>query len=86
MKSSNINLANIISFGDSIFEQDASHKFNEILADEYIKTIKFRESQQPMELIKELKINISQFDTIASNMRNSLLKSRRKKMNKILKN
>ena len=82
MKSSNINFcktANIISFGDSIIELEASHKLKEIFADGYIKTIKFKESPQPMELIKELKIITSQFDTITSNMRNLSVKVAKKK-------
>ena len=82
MKSSNINFyktANIISFGDSIIELEASHKLKEMFADGYIKTIKFKESPQPMELIKELKIITSQFDTITSNMRNLSVKVAKKK-------
>lgn len=82
MKTSNINFyktANIISFGDSIIELEASHKLKEIFADGYIKTIKFKESPQPMELIKELKIITSQFDTITSNMRNLSVKVAKKK-------
>jgi hypothetical protein len=82
IKTSNINFyktANIISFGDSIIELEASHKLKEIFADGYIKTIKFKESPQPMELIKELKIITSQFDTITSNMRNLSVKVAKKK-------
>ena len=82
MKTSNINFyktANIISFGDSIIELEASHKLKEMFADGYIKTIKFKESPQPMELIKELKIITSQFDTITSNMRNLSVKVAKKK-------
>lgn len=62
--------ANILCFGDSIIELEASHKLKEIFADAYIKTIKFKESPQPVELIKELKIILSQFDVILSNTRN----------------
>ena len=82
MKTSNINFyktANIISFGDSIIELEASHKLKEMFADGYIKTIKFKESPQPMELIKELKIITSQFNTITSNMRNLSVKVAKKK-------
>ena len=55
MKKSNINFlktANIISFGDSIIELEALHKLKEIFADGYIKTIKFKENPQPLEIIK----------------------------------
>ena len=82
MKKSNINFlktANIISFGDSIIELEASHKLKEIFADGYIKTIKFKENPQPLELIKELKIILLQFDVILSNVRNLSIKVAKKK-------
>ena len=82
LKSSNINFyktANIISFGDSIIELESSHKLKEMFADAYIKTIKFKECPQPMELIKELKIISSQFEIITSNMRNLSVKVAKKK-------
>ena len=44
-----------------------------------IKTVKFKECPQPGELIKELKIIITQFDTIMSNMRNLSVKVAKKK-------
>ena len=82
MKTSNINFyktANIISFGDSIIELEASHKLKDIFADGYIKTIKFKENPQPAELIKELKIINNQFDIILSNNRNLSIKVAKKK-------
>ena len=82
MKKNKINFlktANIISFGDSIIELEASHKLKEVFADGYIKTVKFKECPQPGELIKELKIIITQFDTIMSNMRNLSVKVAKKK-------
>ena len=82
MKKSNINFlktANIISFGDSIIELEALHKLKEIFADGYIKTIKFKEHPQPLELIKELKIILLQFDVILSNVRNLSIKVAKKK-------
>ena len=82
LKSGNINFyktANIVSFGDSIIELESSHKLKEMFADAYIKTIKFKESPQPMELIKELKIISSQFEIITSNMRNLSVKVAKKK-------
>ena len=71
--------ANILCFGDSIIELEASHKLKEIFADAYIKTIKFKESPQPIELIKELKIILSQFDVILSNTRNLSIRVAKKK-------
>ena len=82
MKESKINLlktTNIISFGDSIIELEASHKLKDIFADGYIKTIKFKENPQPAELIKELKIINNQFDIILSNNRNLSIKVAKKK-------
>lgn len=82
IKENNINLlktANILSFGDSIIELEASHKLKEIFANAYIKTIKFKENPQPIELFKELKIIIQQFNTILSNMRNLSIKVAKKK-------
>lgn len=70
---------NILCFGDSIIELEASHQLKEIFRDAYIKTIKFKESPQPVELIKELKIIISQFDVILSNTRNLSIKVAKKK-------
>ena len=71
--------ANILCFGDSIIELEATHKLKEIFQDAYIKTIKFKESPQPVELIKELKIILSQFDAILSNTRNLSIKVAKKK-------
>lgn len=82
LKSSNINFyktANIVSFGDSIIELESSHKLKEMFADGYIKTIKFKENPQPLELIKELKIISTQFETITLNMRNLSVKVAKKK-------
>ena len=71
--------ANILCFGDSIIELEASHKLKEIFADAYIKTIKFKEAPQPLELIKELKIILNQFDVILSNVRSLSIKVAKKK-------
>ena len=71
--------ANILCFGDSIIELEATHKLKEIFANAYIKTVKFKESPQPVELIKELKIIISQFDIILSNIKNLSIKVAKKK-------
>ena len=71
--------ANIICFGDSIIELEASHNLKEIFSNGYIKTIKLKENPQPTDLIKELKIIISQFDDILSNIRNLSIKVVKKK-------
>ena len=71
--------ANIICFGDSIIELEASHNLKEIFSNGYIKTIKLKENPHPTDLIKELKIIISQFDDILSNIRNLSIKVVKKK-------
>jgi hypothetical protein len=71
--------ANIICFGDSIIELEASHNLKEIFSNGYIKTIKLKENPQPSDLIKELKIISAQFDDILSNIRNLSIKVVKKK-------
>ena len=71
--------ANILCFGDSIIELEASHKLKELFSNAYIKTIKLKECPQPVELIKELKIILTQFDTILANIRNLSIKVAKKK-------
>jgi len=70
---------NILCFGDSIIELEASHKLKEIFADAYIKTIKFKENPQPQELIKELTIILNQFNDIISKAKNLSIKVSKKK-------
>ena len=71
--------ANILCFGDSIIELEATHKLKEYFKNAYIKTIKLKECPQPVELIKELKIILTQFDTILANIRNLSIKVAKKK-------
>ena len=70
---------NIICFGDSIIELEATQQLKELFADGYIKTVKLKENPQPLELIKELTIILSQFDVILSNIRNLSIKVAKKK-------
>ena len=71
---------NIICFGDSIIEIEASYNFKEYFPDSYLKTIKFKESPSHNELEKELKIINSQLDSILSNYNKNLsIKVTRKK-------
>ena len=71
---------NIICFGDSIIELEASYNFKEYFPDSYLKTIKFKESPSHNELEKELKIINSQLDSILSNYNKNLsIKVTRKK-------
>ena len=71
---------NIICFGDSIIEVEASYNFKEYFPDSYLKTIKFKESPSHNELEKELKIINSQLDSILNNYNKNLsIKVTRKK-------
>ena len=82
VKESNINtdlLTNIFCFGDNIIEIEGSHKLKQIFSNAFVKTVKFKECPQPSELIKEIKIILSQFDTILSNARNLSVKVAKKK-------
>ena len=82
VKECNINtdlLTNIFCFGDNIMEIEASHRLKQIFSNGYVKTVKFKECPQPAELIKEIKIILSQFDIILSNIRNLSVKVAKKK-------
>ena len=70
---------NIICFGDSIIEMEASYNIKEYFNNAYLKTIKFKESPTPTELEKELKIITTQLDSIITNFKNLSIKETRKK-------
>ena len=73
-------VTNIICFGDSIIEMEASYNVKEHFPDAYLKTIKFKESPTHNELEKELKIISSQLDSIINNYNKNLsVKVTRKK-------
>jgi len=70
---------NILCFGDSIIEMEASYNIKEYFSNAYLKTIKFKESPSQIELEKELKIIIAQLDSILTNFKNLSIKVTRKK-------
>ena len=70
---------NIICFGDSIIEMEASYNIKEYFNNAYLKTIKFKESPTQIELEKELKIITTQLDSIITNFKNLSIKVTRKK-------
>ena len=70
---------NIICFGDSIIEIEASYNIKEYFSNAYLKTIKFKESPSQLELEKELKIILTQLDSILTNFKNLSIKVTRKK-------
>ncbi len=70
---------NIICFGDSVIEMEASYNIKECFSNAYLKTIKFKESPSHTELEKELIIISSQLDSILTNFKNLSIKVTRKK-------
>ena len=70
---------NIIAFGDSIIEIEASYNLKESFLNAYLKTIKFKETPTHIELEKELKIIITQIDSILCNFKNLSIRVTRKK-------
>jgi hypothetical protein len=63
-------ITNLISLGDSNFEMDAVHVMGKEFAQALIKTIKFRESPSPEELVKQLELVAQKFERIVENARN----------------
>ena len=71
---------NILCFGDSIIEMEASYNIKEYFSNAYLKTIKFKESPTHLELEKELRIISAQLDSILSNIKNLSIKVTKKKI------
>merc|ERR1719482_2380430 len=63
-------ITNLISLGDSNFEIDAVHVMGKEFAQALVKTIKFRESPSPEELLKQLDLVTKKFEQIVENARN----------------
>lgn len=63
-------ITNLISLGDSNFEMDAVHIMGKEFAQALVKTIKFRESPSPEELLKQLELVAQKFERIVENARN----------------
>jgi hypothetical protein len=75
LKNMDINLiTNLICLGDSIIEMEAAHILASRFTHAYIKTVKFRESPKPEELLKQLGLVIDQFDRIYSAIKNLTIK------------
>lgn len=70
---------NIVCFGDSIIEIEATYNIKDIFANAFIKTIKFKESPTLVELEKEIKVILSQFETILAAIKNLSIKVAKKK-------
>ena len=65
---------NIICFGDSIIELEASHVLASKLLNAYIKTVKFKQFPKPVEITKQLNLILKQFNTIYSSVKNLTIK------------
>ena len=65
---------NIICFGDSIIELEASHILASKLLNAYIKTVKFKQFPKPVEITKQLNLILKQFNTIYSSVKNLAIK------------
>lgn len=63
-------ITNLISLGDSNFEMEAVHIMGREFEQALVKTIKFRESPTPEELLKQLDLVSQKFARIVENARN----------------
>ena len=75
-------VTNIICIGDSLFEMEAGRILASKFDKAYIKTIKFRETPNLDELLKQLKLVYIQFGTIYSSIKNLTIRVERKKTEK----
>lgn len=51
-------ITNLIALGDNMFEIEAAHILGSKFSNAFIKTVKFRQSPSPQELIKQIKLVI----------------------------
>ncbi|CAD7967124.1 unnamed protein product [Amoebophrya sp. A120] len=63
-------ITNLVSLGDSNMEMEAVHVMGKQFDQALIKTIKFRESPTPEELVKQLELVAQKFEKIILNARN----------------
>ena len=73
------NPTNILCFGDSNIEIEASYTIRDYFYNAYLKTIKLKESPSHIELEKELKVIYSQLDSFLTNFKNLSIKVGRKR-------
>jgi hypothetical protein len=70
-------ITNVIALGDNMFEIEAAHILGSKFKSSFIKTVKFRTSPSPNELIKQLNLVLAQMEFIfysAKNLTVRLLK------------
>jgi len=63
-------LTNLIALGDNIFEIEAAYILGAQYKNSYIKTVKFRQSPSTSELIKQIKLVLTQFELIVNSPKN----------------
>ena len=79
-KSLNMKLVtNIICIGDSLFEMEAGRILASKFTNAFIKTIKFREAPKLDELLKQMKLVCTQFNSIYLAIKNLTIRVERKK-------
>lgn len=74
-------ITNLVALGDSNIEMDAVHVMGNEFSHALIKTIKFRESPSPEELVKQLELVLQKFEKIILNARNLKIGLERKWVN-----
>lgn len=57
-------ITNVIALGDNMFEIEAAHILGSKFKSSFIKTVKFRTSPSPNELIKQLNLVLAQLEFI----------------------
>lgn len=72
-------ITNIICLGDSVFEMEAGKNLAANFIHAVIKTIKFKESPKPDELIKQLNLVLNQFNSIFISSKNLTVRVEKKK-------
>ena len=63
-------ITNLIALGDNIFEIEAAYILGNTFKSAFIKTVKFRQSPSTSELIKQIKLVLTQFDLICNSPKN----------------
>lgn len=74
-------ITNIICLGDSFIEMEAAHILGSHFEKAFVKTVKFRQSPHPEELMKQLVLINTQFDIIFSSIKNMAIKIEKKPKN-----
>ena len=63
-------ITNLIALGDNVFEIEAAQILGQQFKSAFIKTVKFRQSPSTSELIKQIKLVLTQFELICNSPKN----------------